>query len=75
MYIASPVATTWDDENYYLIAYSDRHDRLVHYRVDKMLDISIQDEIQENKDLERFDPAEYVRRFLECLAAISSMLR
>lgn len=34
-YLASPYALCWDDENYYLIAHSDRHG-LTHYRVDKM---------------------------------------
>ena len=34
-YCASPYALCWDDENYYLIAHSERHG-LTHYRVDKM---------------------------------------
>jgi len=34
-YIASPYALCWDNENYYLIAYSARHG-ITHYRVDKM---------------------------------------
>lgn len=38
VYTASPYAMIWDDENYYLVAHSDRHG-LTHYRVDKMLRI------------------------------------
>lgn len=37
-YLASPYALVWDDENYYLIAHSDRHG-ITHYRVDKMVSI------------------------------------
>ena len=39
LYTASPYALIWDDQNYYLIAHSERHG-LTHYRVDKMADIS-----------------------------------
>ena len=32
----SPWALTWDDENYYLIAYDSSVANIKHYRVDKM---------------------------------------
>ena len=35
LYTASPYALIWDDQNYYLVAHSQRHG-LTHYRVDKM---------------------------------------
>jgi len=35
IYTASPYALIWDDQNYYLIAHSQRHG-MTHYRVDKM---------------------------------------
>lgn len=38
IYEASPYALVWDDENYYLVAHSQRHG-ITHYRVDKMTDI------------------------------------
>ena len=38
MYQASPYALIWEDENYYLVAHSQRHG-ITHYRVDKMTDI------------------------------------
>ena len=41
-YFASPYALVWDNENYYLIAHSERHG-LTHYRVDKMAKLSIAD--------------------------------
>lgn len=38
LYEASPYTLVWDDENYYLVAHSQRHG-ITHYRVDKMRDI------------------------------------
>lgn len=38
VYTASPYLLLWDDENYYLVAHSERHG-LTHYRVDKMEEI------------------------------------
>lgn len=43
LYTESPVALTWDDENYYLITYKEKYDNYTHYRVDKMEDITITD--------------------------------
>ena len=40
-YTESPVALTWDDENYYLITYKEKYDSYTHYRVDKMEQIEI----------------------------------
>ena len=39
-YEASPYGLIWDDEYYYLVAYSPRHG-MTHYRVDKMADITL----------------------------------
>ena len=43
-YTESPVALTWDDENYYLITYKEKYDDYAHYRVDKMESIEITEE-------------------------------
>ena len=43
LYEASPYALIWDDENYYLVAHSQRHG-ITHYRVDKMAKITITNE-------------------------------
>ena len=40
LYEASPYALIWDDENYYLVAHSQRHG-ITHYRVDKMASITL----------------------------------
>ena len=57
VYTASPYALLWDDENYYLIAHSERHG-LTHYRVDKMQDLEITDLLREGQPAD-FDPAAY----------------
>ena len=41
VYTESPVALTWDDENYYLITYKAKYNNFLHYRVDKMENITI----------------------------------
>lgn len=40
-YKVSPWALTWDDENYYLVAYDEAAGLLKHYRVDKMKNLSL----------------------------------
>lgn len=62
-YTVSPLALTWDDENYYLITYSKKYDSLVHYRVDKMSDIEILDIKREEMDKpDQFDLAVYAKK-------------
>ena len=39
-YEVSPFALMWDDENYYMLAYDPGAEKLKHYRVDKMTEIS-----------------------------------
>lgn len=43
-YMESPVALTWDDENYYMITYKAKYNNYTHYRVDKMEHIEPCDE-------------------------------
>jgi predicted DNA-binding transcriptional regulator YafY len=62
LYRLSPWALTWDDENYYLIAYEEETDKIKHYRVDKMRDIAIIDEKRLGKEhFKSFDMAKYAR--------------
>ncbi|MCL2365537.1 MAG: WYL domain-containing protein [Oscillospiraceae bacterium] len=35
-YIVSPIALTWNEENYYLIAHSEERSDITHFRVDRM---------------------------------------
>lgn len=61
IYIQSPLGLAWTDENYYLIAFSDERNKILHFRVDKMSDIQIADERADFPD-EKFDVAEYTNR-------------
>lgn len=49
VYEVSPWALMWDDENYYLIAYDGKGKR--HYRVDRMVDMTIIDKVREGGEL------------------------
>lgn len=62
-YEASPWLLSWDDENYYLIAYDDRSGGIRHYRVDKMLKIGLLPTPREGKEaFENFDVASYSKK-------------
>ena len=50
VYKASPWALTWDDGNYYLIAYDEAADRIKHYRVDKMQQTEVVKEARVGKE-------------------------
>ncbi len=61
-FYVSPWALTWDDENYYMIAFDDLSREIRHYRVDKMGQIEIIDEKREGSSLfKNFDMAAYAR--------------
>lgn len=62
-YIVSPWGLSWDDQNYYLIAFDDTDKKIKHYRVDKMLNIEVLDEKREGKNSYRdLNMAEYSRK-------------
>lgn len=43
-YKVSPWVLTWDDENYYLIAFDENADKIKHFRVDKIMKIDLLEE-------------------------------
>ncbi len=49
-YQVSPFALTWDDENYYMVAYDSDAGAIHHYRVDKMDQIRITDLERDGKE-------------------------
>lgn len=51
LYVVSPWSLVWDDEYYYLIAYDAQSGIMKHYRVDKMLNISVLEDRRDGKDL------------------------
>ena len=63
LYRISPWALVWSNENYYMIGFDSETSKIKHYRVDKMLDISVMDEGRDgNEHFEHFNPASYTRK-------------
>ena len=59
-FVVSPWALTWDDEYYYLVAYDQLSESIKHYRVDKMVQISVLEEKRDGKAFfDSFDMAVY----------------
>ena len=59
-FVVSPWALTWDDENYYMVAFDDLDHKIKHYRVDKMMHIAVEQEMREGKEVfKNFDMAAY----------------
>ena len=62
-YVVSPFAMTWDDENYYMVAFDSAAGIIKHYRVDKMEKITVLDEERDGQDAyEALDMAVYARK-------------
>lgn len=63
LYVISPWALTWDDENYYLIGFDSEADMIKHYRVDKMKSIELlPDKRAGGEHFARFDTADYAKK-------------
>lgn len=64
LYQVSPWALTWDDENYYMIAYDSASASIRHYRVDKMEHILLTGQKREGQRLfqNQFNLASYSRK-------------
>lgn len=62
-YEVSPWALLWEDENYYLIGFDSLSGEIRHYRVDKMLKLSVTEEMREGKEsFEKVSVADYTRK-------------
>lgn len=62
-YEISPFSLMWDDENYYMIGYDAEAEKLKHYRVDKMTDISALDRPRDGKrEFEAVDMPQYSKK-------------
>lgn len=63
LYRVSPWALTWDNQNYYLIAYDKEADLIKHYRVDKIKDIAVQEEKRQGQiSFRDFDLAAFAKK-------------
>ncbi len=61
-YTVSPRALTWDDENYYLLAYDENAGIMKHFRVDKMFGIIMLENKRTGNEEKRFDTADYSKK-------------
>lgn len=62
-YSVSPLMLIWSEENYYLVAYEEDAERIKHFRIDKMLDVSILEERRTRCEVtEAFSPSDYSRK-------------
>ena len=62
-YVVSPWALTWDDENYYLVAYDAAAEIIKHYRVDKMRDTEILEADRKGEEsFKNFDLAAFAKK-------------
>lgn len=62
-YHISPWGLSWDAENYYLVGYDSDAENIRHYRVDKMLHISMSEEKREGKEyFKQLDMASYAKK-------------
>lgn len=69
LYQVSPWALSWDDENYYMVAFDSAEDKIKHFRVDKMLSIELSSERREGKtSFLRFDMGAYAKKMFGMFA-------
>lgn len=61
-YCASPYALSWDNENYYMIAYYPKYKSISNFRVDKMESIEMLEEKRFMLPNKTFDLAEYSKK-------------
>lgn len=63
VYVISPWALTWGNENYYLVAYDENLGQIRHYRVDRMRHMQIREEERVGKEaFQNFDLAEFAKK-------------
>lgn len=76
LYEVSPWALSWDDENYYLIAYDSSERMIKHFRVDKMLDIQSNGRGREGRQaFKAFDMAAYARKMFGMYGGREELVR
>lgn len=74
-YQVSPWRLLWDDENYYLIAFDDRDQMIKHFRIDKMLKVSLTKVVREGKaSFDNFDLGRYSRKTFGMFAGESQIV-
>ena len=64
IYINSPYGCLWNDDYYYLLGYSDKRDKVVTFRIDRIIDLEVMEE-NAVPEPEQFIIAEYVKTSIE----------
>lgn len=63
-YLVSPWALTWNDENYYLLAYDEQVDSIKHFRVDKIVNLETEEAPRQGQGkFDCLDMAVYEKKF------------
>jgi len=63
IYVVSPWALMWDDENYYLVAFDSASQSIRHYRVDRMKGLKRLEDLREGAEhFKNFDMGMYSRK-------------
>ena len=67
-YVVNPYATVFSNDNYYLVGYGDKYRNVVHYRIDRMDSVEVENEdIVPIPDSINFDVTEQKSKFSECM--------
>lgn len=75
-YEVSPWLLTWEDENYYLLAYDQQAEIIKYYRVDKMLYPSVADTPRQGQELyEKLDIAGFSRKTFGMFAGDETLVK
>lgn len=75
-YEVSPWKLTWDDENYYLMAFDSTSEQIRIYRVDKMLEVALTEDTREGKEtFEKLDMAEFSKKTFGMFAGEEKTIR
>lgn len=76
LYEVSPWALSWNDENYYLIAFDSGENKIKHFRVDKMLHVNVKDERRRGKEwFKEFDMAAYTKKTFRMFGGEEQMVK
>ena len=75
VYKISPWMMSWADENYYLVGYDSKEEKIKHFRVDKMIHIEIMENKREGKEaFQKTDPAVYSKNMFGMFSGEEQML-
>lgn len=76
LYKVSPWALSWDDENYYMVAYDSEEGKIKHFRVDKMLHIDLTNDRREgSQKFKVFDMGAYAKKMFGMFGGEEEMVK